>query len=200
MTRIRFNGSRAHPPLSRSNAAPRDLIFVIGLIARDGKRRGPALVWTFILGAAAAAPAKEIAMRRILVLAGVAALSVSVLSVATPALAQASDPAAKTPAPACFRVSRIQNHTKGDAKTLYLRVGPQKQVFRVGVSGTCLAGVNSSDPLVLETAGGSDRVCRPLDLDLKIRIGPGGLTPCIIKDIARLSPEQVAALPPKLRP
>ena len=68
------------------------------------------------------------------------------------------------------------------------------------MSGSCLAGVNSSDPLVLETVGGTDLVCRPLDLDLKVKLGPGGLTPCIIKDITRLTPDQVAALPPKVRP
>ena len=43
-------------------------------------------------------------------------------------------------------------------------------------------------------------VCRPLDLDLKVKVGAGGLTPCIIKDITRLTPDQVAALPPKVRP
>jgi hypothetical protein len=30
--------------------------------------------------------------------------------------------------------------------------------------------------------------------------GGGFTTPCIVRDIARLTPEQVAALPPKLRP
>jgi len=133
-------------------------------------------------------------MQRLIVLASVAVLS------ATAAPALAADPAKPAGNTQCFRVSQIQNHTKGDAKTLYLSVKPKKAVYRLGMSGSCLAGVNSSDPLVLETVGGSDLVCRPLDLDLKVRLGPGGLTPCIIKDITRLTPDQVAALPPKVRP
>lgn len=133
-------------------------------------------------------------MQRLIVLASAAALCAA----AAPALA--ADPAKPAAGPQCFRVSQIQNHTKGDAKTLYLSVKPKRQVYRLGMSGSCLAGVNSSDPLVLETAGGSDMVCRPLDLDLKVKVGAGGLTPCIIKDITRLTPDQVAALPPKVRP
>ena len=133
-------------------------------------------------------------MQRLIVLASAAALCAA----AAPALA--ADPAKPAAGPQCFRVSQIQNHTKGDAKTLYLSVKPKRQVYRLGMSGSCLAGVNSSDPLVLETVGGSDMVCRPLDLDLKVKVGAGGLTPCIIKDITRLTPDQVAALPPKVRP
>lgn len=133
-------------------------------------------------------------MQRLIVLASAAALCAA----AAPALA--ADPAKPAAGPQCFRVSQIQNHTKGDAKTLYLSVKPKRQVYRLGMSGSCLAGVNSSDPLVLETVGGTDMVCRPLDLDLKVKVGAGGLTPCIIKDITRLTPDQVAALPPKVRP
>ena len=133
-------------------------------------------------------------MQRLIVLASAAALCAA----AAPALA--ADPAKPAAGPQCFRVSQIQNHTKGDAKTLYLSVKPKWQVYRLGMSGSCLAGVNSSDPLVLETVGGTDMVCRPLDLDLKVKVGAGGLTPCIIKDITRLTPDQVAALPPKVRP
>ena len=133
-------------------------------------------------------------MQRLIVLASAAALCAA----AAPALA--ADPAKPAAGPQCFRVSQIQNHTKGDAKTLYLSVKPKRQVYRLGMSGSCLAGVNSSDPLVLETVGGSDMVCRPLDLDLKVKVGAGGLTPCIIKDITRLTTEQVAALLDKVRP
>ena len=133
-------------------------------------------------------------MQRLIVLASAAILCAA----AAPALA--ADPAKPAAGPQCFRVSQIQNHTKGDAKTLYLSVKPKRQVYRLGMSGSCLAGVNSSDPLVLETVGGTDMVCRPLDLDLKVKVGAGGLTPCIIKDITRLTPDQVAALPPKVRP
>ena len=99
----------------------------------------------------------------------------------------------------CFRVSQIQNHKKADNETLYIGVR-NKEVFRLGMSGACLTGTTSSDPLILETVGGTDLVCRPIDLNLKVKMGPGGVSPCIIKDITKLKPEEIAALPPKLKP
>jgi hypothetical protein len=119
-------------------------------------------------------------------------------AVATPALA--ADQSKPATASQCFRVSQIDNHTKGDNQTLYLSVRNKKEFYRLGMAGSCLAGISDSDPLVLTPTAGTDLICRPLDLDLKVRMGGGGLTPCIIKDITRLTPEQVAALPPKVKP
>ena len=126
-----------------------------------------------------------------------AALAAAAL--AAPALAQ--EPAKPAgPSNQCFRMSQIDNHTKGDNQTLYLAVRNNKEFYRLDMSGSCLAGVSSSDPLVLTPTAGTDLICRPLGLDLKVRMGGGGLTPCIIKSITRLTPEQVAALPPKVKP
>ena len=131
-------------------------------------------------------------MQRLFLVAAVAlAASGSALAADQPAPAQTS---------ACFRVSQIDNHTKGDNQTLYLSVRNKKEFYRLDMSGSCLAGVSSVDPLVLTPTAGTDLICRPLDLDLKVRMGGGGLTPCIIKNITRLTPEQVAALPPKVKP
>ena len=115
---------------------------------------------------------------------------------ASPALAQ--EPA-KPAASSCFRMSQIDNHTKGDAQTLYLSVR-HRDVYRLGMAGNCLAGASSNDALVMEPTAGVDLICRPLDLDLKVRTSPGMLSPCIIKDITKLTPEQAAALPPKVKP
>lgn len=122
------------------------------------------------------------------------------VALAASASALAADQPAPTQTSQCFRVSQIDNHTKGDNQTLYLSVRNKKEFYRLDMSGSCLAGVSSSDPLVLTPTAGTDLICRPLDLDLKVRMGGGGLTPCIIKDIAKLTPEQVAALPPKVKP
>ena len=51
----------------------------------------------------------------------------------------------------------------------------------------------------IETTGGTDVVCRPIDLDLKVA-GTIGLSPCIVKSITKLTPPQIASLPPKLKP
>ena len=114
--------------------------------------------------------------------------------------AGASQALAQKPAPGrqCFRVSQMDGHTVGDPKTLYVGVR-NREVFRIDMRGACLAGANMGDPLVVETVGGSDLVCRPIDLDLKVA-GSIGLSPCIVKSITRLTPPQIASLPRKLKP
>jgi hypothetical protein len=98
----------------------------------------------------------------------------------------------------CFRSHDIRNHTVADNHTLYLDV-PPRGVYRVTTNGACLAGAVSSDPLVMRSPPGQTYVCRPMDLD--IAVSKGGFTsPCIVDSITQLTPEEVAALPRKLRP
>lgn len=125
-----------------------------------------------------------------------AALAAAAL--AAPALAR--EPAKPAgPSNQCFRMSQIDNHTKGDDQTVYLSVR-HRDVYRLGMSGNCLAGASSNDALVMAPTAGVDLICRPLDLDIKVHTNPGMLSPCIIKDITKLTPEQAAALPPKIKP
>lgn len=99
----------------------------------------------------------------------------------------------------CFRSSDIRGHTIGDRQTLYLRVR-QSEVYRVGMAGSCLAGAISSDPLVMRQPPGSSIVCRPIDLDVGVSRDGMIATTCIVQSIVKLTPEQVAALPRRLRP
>ena len=99
----------------------------------------------------------------------------------------------------CFRTADIHGHTVGDDRTLFIDV-QGKGVFRVAMRGSCLAGAVSSDPLVMEQPPGRALVCRPMDMDLRISKGGGPALPCIVDQITRLTPTEVAALPPKLRP
>ena len=110
----------------------------------------------------------------------------------------ASQALAQEPGRQCFRVSQMDGHRVGDPRTLYVGVR-NKEVFRIDMHGACLAGADMGDPLVIETVGGNDLVCKPIDIDLKVA-GTIGLSPCIVKSITRLTPPQVASLPPKLRP
>ncbi|CAN5514532.1 DUF6491 family protein [soil metagenome] len=114
--------------------------------------------------------------------------------------AGASQALAQEPAPGrqCFRVSQMDGHRVADPKTLYVGVR-NKDVYRIDMHGACLAGANMGDPLVIETVGGSDLVCKPIDLDLKVA-GTIGLSPCIVKSITKLTPPQIASLPRKLKP
>lgn len=129
-----------------------------------------------------------------------AALSAALL--AAPTFAAEAAPASKAeasrPASApCFRLSDLGGHRIAGPDTLYYSVR-RKEVYKFTFSGSCLAGVTNSDPLILEPLGASSQICKPLDLNL----GVGGPISrrCIIKSIERLTPEQAAALPKKLKP
>ncbi|MCA6225440.1 MAG: hypothetical protein IM653_07630 [Phenylobacterium sp.] len=125
----------------------------------------------------------------------------AVLLAASSLAAQATPPSkAESPRPAnppCFRLSDLGGHRIASPDTLYYSVR-RKEVYKFTFSGSCLAGVTNSDPLILEPLGASSQVCKPLDLNL----GVGGpiTRRCIIKSIERLTPEQAAALPKKLKP
>lgn len=114
-----------------------------------------------------------------------------------PALAPLPPRAALAPGD-CFRSSDIRNHTIGDDRTLLIDV-QGKGAYRVAMSGACLAGAMSSDPIITRSPPGSQIICRPIDMDLAI--GKAGFSsPCIVDGIARLTPAEVAALPPRMRP
>jgi hypothetical protein len=98
----------------------------------------------------------------------------------------------------CFRAMDMRNHTIGDGRTLYVDVSG-KGVYRIGMGGSCLAGAISTDPIITRRPPGTEIICRPIDLDLAIS-RHGFETACIPESIVRLTPAEVAALPPKLRP
>lgn len=99
----------------------------------------------------------------------------------------------------CFRMTQIRGHRIAGDNTIYMRVGSD-DVYQVTTAGACGAGALRNDTLIISTTAGADLICRPIDLDLKIRSGAGMVTPCIVSSIARLSAEQAKAIPEKLRP
>lgn len=137
------------------------------------------------------------------------ALAVALAAAALAQAALAGQPAAEAPpgvdataaasSGRCFRMSQIRNHRIADDNTIYMRVG-SKEVYRVTTYGSCGAGAMRDDTLVLSTVAGTDLICRPLDLDLKIRGAAGFTTPCIVSSIAKLSDAQIETIPAKLRP
>ena len=97
----------------------------------------------------------------------------------------------------CFRLSDINGHSIGNKDTLYLSVR-RKDVYQLTMKGSCLAGAMRGDPLITESFGGGP-ICKPIDLNLKIGTSAGP-SACIIDKIEKLTPEQIAAIPKKLRP
>ena len=124
-----------------------------------------------------------------------AVLALATLAAVPTVAAAQTDPArASTP---CFRLSDLGGHKIASSDSLYYSVR-RKEVYKFTFSGSCLAGVTNSDPLVLEPLGASSQICKPMDLNRGVG-GPMSRR-CIIKSIERLTPEQVEALPKKLKP
>ena len=114
------------------------------------------------------------------------------------AAAPAYGTAAAAVAPACFYTRDIRNHPVGDDHTLYFNVN-NRAVYRVELTGACLAGATSTDPIIIRNPPGSDTVCRPIDLDIGVHFS-SMTNHCIVSNIVPMAPAEVAALPPKLRP
>jgi hypothetical protein len=130
-------------------------------------------------------------------LLGAAALAVPAAHAAQPA-PPATARATPAPSSGCFRTRDIDNHTIGDERTLYIRV-LNRDVYRVAMAGSCLAGAMPTDPLVMREPPGMNLVCKPIDMDVSISKG-GFRTPCIVDSITKLTPAEVKALPKKLQP
>jgi len=133
------------------------------------------------------------------------ALAAAAAAAGTVAIAAKTSPLAPPPPPGtglptgeCIRSQQIRNHTVADNKTLLIDVNG-RAAYRVTMRGACLAGATSSDPIITRSPPGSTLICKPIDMDVAISKG-GFATPCIVESIVKMTPEEVAALPRKLKP
>jgi hypothetical protein len=100
---------------------------------------------------------------------------------------------------ACFRTSDWQNWKAANDHTIYLNVGGNR-IWRLDMAGSCPELSDGGAKLITRDIAGSGSVCSPMDLDLKVSVGHGIATPCIVRNMSELSPDQAAALPRNLRP
>ncbi len=117
-------------------------------------------------------------------------ISLAALAAAT-GFGASAQPATKD---SCIWTRDLRNHTVGDAHTLYFDVGG-RSVYRVTTSDSCLAGVTSSDPIVLRDRASTGRLCDKLDWDISVRGAR-----CIVSGVSRLTPEEANALPKHVKP
>lgn len=98
----------------------------------------------------------------------------------------------------CFSTSEWQGWSSPSDDVLFLRVSGNRY-YRVDL----LPGNGSIDrggQFLINTVRGSSRVCSANDLDLKVASTNGFVAPLFPRAIHRLSPAEVAALPPHARP
>jgi len=109
-----------------------------------------------------------------------------------------ADPVGSRPN-SCFNIRDWNGWTVSpDAKSMYIRTGVNR-IYRLDFANECRAAQGIGVHLVSRIRG-SSFICSPLDLDLKFAQGHGFGTPCFVKTITPLSPEQAAALPRGLKP
>lgn len=100
----------------------------------------------------------------------------------------------------CFRISDTGGwRVTPDARTMYMKVRIN-QVYEVQLRGACPALKRIGVHLVHKVS--SDTVCSPLDFDLRVADNGVPMAPisCLVGSYRLMSPAEVAALPPKLRP
>jgi hypothetical protein len=107
------------------------------------------------------------------------------------------------PANSCFYMRDFQNWKAPDAKTIYIRVNVNR-FYRLDLTGMCATLTWPGAHLITKTRG-TDSVCQPIDWDLAVSDatghGMGGMAEhCIVKTMTPLTPDQVAAIPPKFKP
>lgn len=99
----------------------------------------------------------------------------------------------------CFASNTWQGWTApGDGDVLYLRIGI-RDVYRVDLTPGSRVRKDGSNFLVSQIRG-SNWICSALDLDLTLSDNLGFRQPLIARSLRKLTPAEVAAIPPKDRP
>jgi len=95
----------------------------------------------------------------------------------------------------CFRLSHLDNsRLADDNRVLYLRVYGH-QYYRMDFSGSC--NNSGNEPLVLHPVDNNDLICHAIDVNVTVRATHEG---CIPTGLKRLTPDEVAQIPPQDRP
>jgi hypothetical protein len=104
------------------------------------------------------------------------------------------------PGPTSERTCFASNNWRGwtaaaDGDALYLRVG-RRDIYRVDLAPKSHVRKEFDDFLVSRVRG-SNWICSPLDLDLTLSDRQGFQRPLFPRALRKLTPEEVAAIPPK---
>jgi hypothetical protein len=95
---------------------------------------------------------------------------------------------------ACFRLSDISGSKLDGPSTLYVRASGRR-VFRVDFENPC--DTADAYSLVLHPVSDNGVVCKAIELDVHVRDTHEA---CVPKTLTELTPDEVAALPAKVRP
>lgn len=127
-----------------------------------------------------------------------------VLAAALAAGLPAAQGAAQTaPAPSaplapgqCFSTSDIVRTVRVNPRQVNVRARGDRY-YRIDLNGPC--GFSLNDPVVLRPFG-NGQICGASNLDVGVLLGGRDEAVCLVRDLRALSPEEVAALPPREKP
>ena len=99
----------------------------------------------------------------------------------------------------CFLSANWEGWKSPSPRVIYLRVRIN-DIYRLELSASS-SQLQDPDVHLVNRVRGSDWICSPLDLDLEVVDDHGVMRePLFVKSIARLSPDEVKAIPAKFRP
>ena len=99
----------------------------------------------------------------------------------------------------CFYITQFETWRAPDPRTMYLRISTNR-FYRLDMAAACpqLTWPGSHLVTIWRTSG---LVCTAMDWDLKVSTGVSGFaSPCIVKSMTELSPEEAAQIPPRYKP
>lgn len=127
-------------------------------------------------------------------LGAVAATGAVMLSAAPAPAATRDDPHSP-----CFFVTQWRGWKSPAPDTLYLGVN-NHDIYEVKLAGGGSNQLSWPQMHLVSVDRGGGSICNALDLDLKIADTNGFAEPLIAKSLRKMTPEEVAAVPPKFRP
>ena len=116
---------------------------------------------------------------------------------AQPAPQPAPRPANDAAKQQCFYARNISNFTANDNRVVYLRVGV-RDIYRLDLMTAC-PELGFRQTIEVSRANGSSNICSGVDLTIGFRQS-GARRVCPVREMRRLSPDEVAALPKRDRP
>jgi hypothetical protein len=125
---------------------------------------------------------------------------VVVAAVAASAASLAADTAAapdRKPAE-CFRPDAFQGWKAPDAKTIFIRVFPDR-FYRLDMAGSC-AMLTWPESHLVTRFDGTNMVCRALDWNIRVGVPASGSEACVVKRMTGLTPSEAAAIPKQFKP
>jgi len=133
-------------------------------------------------------------------------LTITLAAAAAAILVGGASPAAlaksaTTPTPGknqCFYSNMVSSFAAPDDKTVYVRVGVN-DVYRFDLMGPC-PDIDWNQSIGLVSRSGSSWICSGLDATIVSRATGLGPQRCPVTHMQKLTPQEVAALPPRARP